>query len=122
MNRKKNDAWWALTIQLAIVLLLASILWVMQGYWVFRSFLLGGMISFVPNLILYRQMFRYKGASQAKQILKALYFGELLKLILTGAGFAVVLLLPHTLPLWVFGGFISALLSFWVAPIYRSLK
>ena len=37
---------------------------------------LGGFISLVPNLFLYRCHFTYSGANQAKKILNGFYLGE----------------------------------------------
>jgi ATP synthase protein I len=82
------------------------------------SFAVGGLICVVPNIYLYSRVFAHFGARQAKNIIKAFYWGEAVKLILTGCGFAgAFILIPWIKPPWLFSGYIAAQLGFWLAPI-----
>lgn len=53
------------------------------------SLLIGGLISAVPNAYFARKAFRYRGARATQQIVRSMYIGEAIKLLLTGAGFAL---------------------------------
>jgi ATP synthase protein I len=53
------------------------------------SVLLGGLISIVPNAYFASKVFRHTGARAMEQIVRSAYLGEIIKLALTGAGFAL---------------------------------
>ena len=53
------------------------------------SVLLGGVITMVPNAYFASKVFRHTGARAMEQIVRSAYLGEIIKLALTGAGFAL---------------------------------
>ncbi len=53
------------------------------------SLLTGGLISAIPNAYFANKAFRYRGARAAQKIVRELYTGEAVKLLMTGAGFAL---------------------------------
>ncbi len=119
-NQSRNDAFWAVVTQFMVVIILSLI----TGFvWQARaggSFFIGGLVCVLPNVYLYWQVFSYSGARAAKQIIKALYLGECVKLLLTAVGFAGALMISWMLPMWLFVGFIVAQMGFWLAPIILS--
>jgi len=86
------------------------------------SALLGGALCVIPNGIFAFLAFRYAGARAARQIARAFYLGEALKLILTGVLFAVVLIaLPVHAPALLIS-FIISLQAQWFAPLLFTPK
>lgn len=79
-----------LLIQLAVALLAALAGWLWQGPEAGYSTLLGGMIALVPNLYFTYKAFRYFGARSVNAIVQSFWSGEMGKLILTAALFALV--------------------------------
>lgn len=53
------------------------------------SLLIGGLICLIPGTLFARKAFKYRGARSAGLIVKELYKGEAIKLVLMGAGFAL---------------------------------
>ena len=72
----------------SLVVALAALLWKgpVAGY----SALLGGMIALLPNAYFAYKAFRYFGARSAKAIVQSFWSGEMGKLFLTAALFALV--------------------------------
>lgn len=66
---------------------LAAGIWGWTAAW---SLLLGGMISIIPNAYFAYRVFRESGARVMEKVVKDSYLGEMGKLILAAAGFAVV--------------------------------
>lgn len=117
-----KEALWSLWAQVLVIMIFFPI--VAYGVCVEAalSMLVGGLVCFLPNLYLYRRVFSFFGATQSKLIVRALYWGETVKIILTVLFFVVALLIPWALPMWIFIGYISAQVGFWAAPIYIGLK
>lgn len=104
-------------IQLAIALLCAAVAGMGFGMTAAWSALLGGAICIIPNGIFAHLALRHAGARAARQIARAFYLGEALKLILTGVLFALVLAaLPVVAPA-VLASFILCLQAQWFAPL-----
>lgn len=119
---KHKDALWALISQAILIFSLSPIVWY---FWHLReamSLLVGGFVCLAPNIYLYRRVFAFYGAHASQQIVKALYWGEAVKIILTALFFIGALLIPWGLPLWIFIGYLLAQIGFWLGPIYLSLK
>lgn len=116
-----RDALWALFTQALVIVLFFPVVWY---FWQMRaalSLVIGGLVCLLPNFYLYRRVFSFFGATHAKQIVKAFYLGEAVKLVLTGVCFVAALLIPWAKPLWIFLGYLLAQFGFWLAPIYLSL-
>jgi ATP synthase protein I len=94
-----------LGVQTSATLLLAGAALVVFG-WVFAySLLFGGVISLVPNAGFAAMVFRHSGARSTGLVVRNAVLGELMKLALIGAGFALVFVLVD--PLHVPGLFIG---------------
>lgn len=83
----------------------------------------GSGIALVANLCFYRSVFKYKGALQANAIVRSLYLGEVLKIILTFSLFLFVIrYMLWVLMLYLFVGYIVLQLTFWVVPLYFGMR
>ena len=86
----RKVAYPVLSAQLVISLAtaLATLLWKgpVAGY----SALIGGMIALLPNVYFAYKAFRYSGARSARAIVQSFWSGEMGKLFLTAALFALV--------------------------------
>lgn len=69
------------TVSLALLMLSGQI----SAY----SVLIGGLLSAVPGALFAGRVFKYRGARAAHKIVKELYTGQALKLLLMSAGFAL---------------------------------
>lgn len=69
---------------------------------------LGGIISIAPNAYFAHRVFRHAGARSIEKAVRSAYQGEFVKLLMMGAGFALVFTLvePILVPA-VFGGFLA---------------
>tara|TARA_R110002110_G_scaffold65206_4_gene180060 strand:- start:144997 stop:145344 length:348 start_codon:yes stop_codon:yes gene_type:complete len=108
--------------QALVILICLPLVWFFWQIQAAGSLLLGGLVCLLPNVYLYRKAFSHFGARQAKQILKDLFLGEAVKLLLTAILFVGALLVTWALPLWIFIGFILAQVGFWLAPIYLGVR
>ena len=106
-----------LLIQCAIALLCAGVALFWSGLAAAGSALLGGAICIIPNGIFAWLALRHAGARAARQIARAFYLGEALKLILTGVLFAAVLVLLPVVAPAVLVSFIVCLQAQWFAPL-----
>lgn len=100
---------WGLFIGIAMVLRLI-------GYNVFStSILWGGTVCLAPSVIFTWYVFRYRGATRAKDSVTAFYRGESLKFVVTAALFALVFTQAQRIQVGVFFlSFISAQLISWL--------
>lgn len=77
------------TVQLVVVvglaLLLAALLGARAGY----SALAGSIISVVPSFYLAARMFRLSHGASAERLLRGIYVGEIMKMLLTVALFVI---------------------------------
>ena len=123
MKRTKyqNEALWTVLVQFPLVIILSPLIGILQGTLPAASYVVGGLICVLPNLYLYRRVFSHQGARDAIKIFKSLYWGEAIKIVLTAAGFLLALTTKWVLPLWLFMGYITAQLSFALAPFLMSL-
>lgn len=119
---KHKDALSALISQALVIIILFPVVWLFWQAVAAFSMLLGGLVCLLPNIYLYRRVFAFFGATNAKLIVKALYWGETIKIILTALFFVGALLVGWSEPLWIFIGYVLAQLSFWIGPIILNLK
>jgi ATP synthase protein I len=76
--------------QLVLLLTLAVLAQVFLGTVVAYSILLGGLLSIVPGAYFAFKAMRHRGARATERMVQSVYFAELMKLALTGAGFALI--------------------------------
>ena len=79
-----------LLLQLAVTVLAGMLGWLWKGPVAGYSALLGGMIALLPNLYFTYKAFRYFGARSIKATVQSIWSGEMGKLFLTAALFALV--------------------------------
>lgn len=97
-------------LQVGVLLTLCGILWFVSPERTF-SLLLGGLIHIAAQAYFTRLAFRYRGASQAREMMRAIYRGEAGKLLLAATGFALVFVLyPAVDAVALFSGYIVMLL------------
>jgi ATP synthase protein I len=93
--------------QLLFLLMFTGAAALLTGWISAYSLLIGGLISGVPGTLFARKVFRYRGARSTELIVRELYTGEALKLVLTGAGFALSFIYVKPLNVMaLFSGFV----------------
>lgn len=75
--------------QLLLLLLSCAIVALLSGWVSAYSLLIGGLISAVPGAVFARRVFKYRGARAALKIAREMYVGEMVKLLMMSAGFAL---------------------------------
>jgi len=113
----RNDAFWAIVAQCFLTLMVFPWLLVFQRQNDGVSFVLGGLICISANILMYRRVFAYFGAKSAQQIVKAFYWGQALKMVLTAIAFAVAIKAKNIEPFWLFIGYLVAQSGFWLGPM-----
>lgn len=116
----QNEALFAILVQFPFVIILSPLVGILQGTLAAASFIVGGLICVLPNFYLYRRVFSHQGARAAKKMFKSLYWGEMVKVVLTALGFLCAIMTGWALPLWLFMGYITAQISFALAPLLMS--
>ncbi len=108
----------------AIATLIVSILWLVFSSHVGAvGALLGGCAYVLPNLLFTWRLFAVAAKTKApKRLAIALFTGEFAKLLISGVLVALIIVkLPFgVLP--VITGFIGALFSLWLAPLFVNLE
>lgn len=104
-----------LQLQMLMVLLALALTWAVGGKEQGVSALLGGLIGFAPNALFALVFGRFDPKRSASQVVRAFYFGESLKLILTALLFVIVFQLPGIFPLPLFATFFAVMAVFWFA-------
>ncbi len=102
----------------ALVAIVVAGVWFIAGWIAGVSALLGGLAATLPNLYFAARFFVAMHARQANRILKAFYWGELTKLLLSA--FLVVSisrLWPNLAILPFFSDFVAVYLAIWLTPL-----
>jgi len=114
MNQVMPVLLWQLLVSLALALVLLFF-GTVEAY----SALLGGLICVIPNAYLAGRLLMKSGAGDSRVFLRAAFTGEVIKLLLTGALFAVVFVNIKPLNVLVlFAGFIAAITVQWIGLIF----
>jgi ATP synthase protein I len=101
------------------VIALALITWAIFGIFHGMSVLYGGLAYCLPNLLFVWRVFRYSGAKQMNQFMAAFFLGEMIKLILSGILFLLVVKYWSVSLLSMLVGFVGAIVLFWIVSIWR---
>ncbi len=109
-------------LQVAVMFVLIVAAMFLGGLIAAWSALAGALVFLIPNVIFAKNIFKYKGASAAKKIVKAFYRGESLKIVLSIFLFAAVFGFFRVKPLVFFAVYISMQFLLWLAPIVLSNK
>jgi ATP synthase protein I len=75
--------------QLILIVATCAALLILSGRVSAYSLLIGGLLSTLPGALFASRVFKYQGARAAHKIVKELYTGQALKLVLMSAGFAL---------------------------------
>jgi ATP synthase protein I len=75
--------------QLTLIVATSAALLILSGWVSAYSLLIGGLLSALPGALFASRVFKYRGARAAQKIVKELYTGQALKLVLMSAGFAL---------------------------------
>jgi ATP synthase protein I len=114
-KRVQGQAYRLVYRQLGGVAILALAATLFYSYWTGLSVLAGGLAYGLPNLLFVWRVFRYSGAQEMTRFVVAFFFGEMLKLVLSGILIIfIVKYLPVSLSS-VLVGFVGAIISFWIA-------
>lgn len=93
--------------------------WIVWGWPIARSALLGGAAAFLPNLYFAVRFGFSNPALTAKQIVRIFYLGETIKLTTTALLFILIFQLPDIRFLPLFTSFSLVLMVFWFALLTR---
>jgi len=116
----RQQAYRLVALQMGVAGILA-IAWLFSGGVAAISALLGGLAAVLPGLYFAHRFFATTHARQAEKIIKAFYWGELTKLLLSAfLVIAISKLWPNLAILPFFSNFAAAYLGSWLAPlVYR---
>jgi ATP synthase protein I len=93
--------------QSVVLLLLVTGTFLAWGKVVAWSAGLGGLVSLIPGTWFAYLVFRHTGARSMERMVRSTYMGELVKLLMMGAGFGLVFALVEPVSARaVFGGFV----------------
>ena len=98
-----------------ITVVVATLALVMADLRAAGSALLGGLINLIATGYFAYRVFALKPGATAHQIATAFYIGEAIKILLTCALFAVILVWLDVAPLPLFLAYIATMLAFWLA-------
>jgi|SRR5690606_22125978 len=94
--------------QTVVLLLLVLGMSVVGGKTPALSVALGGLVSIVPVAWFGYSVFRHRGAQAMTKVVRSAFIGEGVKLLMMGAGFALIFVFVDSRePAAVFGGFIA---------------
>ncbi len=114
----RNKAYWLILVQVVLVLVAAVIVLLTMNLKTAYSLLLGGLVSILPNFYFARRLFRPVFVSKARQLLLNFYRNEVIKLILMGVLFVIILKLNIVVDLAFIIGFILAQFSALLWPLF----
>ncbi len=118
ITRSRAFSWVAFQIFAVIVASGLTYLW--GGLNLAKEIALGGATAVLPNLIFALILFGLIDPRRSTQMLIALYFGEALKLFLTGIIFLFVLSKFAVTIGALLTGMLIAIAAFWLAPLVMS--
>ena len=113
---------WVLTAQLTTVSLAGMAAWLAEGMGGARSALLGGMVAFLPNLYFAFRFGIRDPRKTTRQVIRAFYAGEAVKLFITAGLFVLVFQLPDIRFVPLFVSFGLAVGVAWFALLVRGTE
>lgn len=96
----------------ALIALLVSGLFLLQGLNAAYSALIGGLLCIIPNVVFVFLTHRHGGAQAAKKVVNAFYLAEAMKLVLTALLFALVFITMSVKVLPLFVAYIACLMAY----------
>jgi ATP synthase protein I len=107
-----------ITAQLAVALGIAALATVLGGVHAGYSALVGAVISVIPSFYLAVRMFRMDPSAPAERILRGMYLGETIKVLLTLALFVIALRLLDVDLLVVGLTYLASVAVYWLALLF----
>lgn len=101
----------------ALILVVVASFGLLKEFKVAMALLSGGVAVFLANLYFVYKAFSKSGAQANKQVVRAFYFGETVKIILLASLLIVAFLILPGFEIYVLVGYVAALLSQWLAPV-----
>jgi len=105
-----------LMVQLVLVILVSAI-GLLKDFQISIALLSGGIVVLLSNLYFVKKAFTLAGAQHSKQVLRAFYLGEAVKIMMLAGLIAIAFKLLPGFELYVLVGYIIALLTQWLAPV-----
>ncbi len=105
-----------LLLQFVLVLIVAS-LGLLKEFKIAVALLSGGITVIIANLYFVIKTFSHAGAQASKQVLRAFYMGEAVKIIILAGLIAIAFKLLPGFEVYVLVGYVVALLTQWLAPV-----
>lgn len=110
---------WVLLLQAGVLMCAGLVAWSVSGFDHAVSAWLGGLIAWLPNVFFSIRFGIRKDRRTAREVVRAFYFGEAVKLFLTAGLFTLAFQWQGLKPLPLFGGFILTLMVSWFALLAR---
>ncbi|MFK5949313.1 MAG: ATP synthase subunit I [Methylococcales bacterium] len=105
-----------LLIQFALVVIVSA-LGLLKEFQISIALLSGGIVVLLSNLYFVVKAFSHAGAQQAKQVLRAFYLGEAVKIMMLSGLIAIAFKLLPGFEMYVLVGYVIALLAQLLAPV-----
>lgn len=111
----RQQAYKLLLVQLSIVIT-GSLFTLIVGTQAALSVLSGGMTVVFPAFLFTRLVFAQSGARANKQVVRAFYSGEAIKMLLSAILVIIAFVLLSETAIFVLAGYLLALISQWLTP------
>jgi len=102
-------------IQLILLLAIAAI-GLIKDFKIATALLSGEMSVYIANLYFVYKVFSKSGAQANKQVVRAFYVGETLKIVISVSLLVIAFILQPGAEIFVLVGYIAALLMQWLTP------
>lgn len=114
-NRARRLAFAIVAGQLGVTLVVAALFLLLSGYRAGGSALAGGGIGALASLYMAVSFFRAGAGAEPQRILRGVYVGEFVKLVLTATSFVVVILAFDVAFLPLFVAYLATFFVYWIA-------
>lgn len=121
-QQNRAEIGWIFRAQWLIAIALGTVALIFSSKSVAVSVVYGATVSLIPTALFGRMVFRYSGAKQSKKILRSLYLGEGIKLLLTALMFTTYICFFKPILSVFFVSFLLVHMVFCVAPLLRMSK
>ncbi|TQV71053.1 hypothetical protein FLL45_22260 [Aliikangiella marina] len=101
----------------AIIIMVAAAIGLLKELKVALALLSGGGAIFLANSFFVYKAFSKSGAQRSKQVVRAFYFGETVKIVLSAALMVAAFKFLPGFEVYVLIGFVIGLLGQWLAPV-----
>lgn len=109
-----------LGMQALLIAVVTVSAWMLGGGASARSAMFGALVAFLPNVYFAVKFGRKDPRKTAREVVKAFYLGEAVKLIITALLFVLIFQLPGIVYPALFAGFISVIAVFWLALLLKN--